>query len=150
MPPKAAPTPIKASESVVCRILAKMLGVTAHDTLEEVCYEYSQSTSMNTGVAVILSRIHGLYPWIADVATDVMSSRTTPLSEHLLSLPGSLHVAKDSARAGPDSIWLVVADPPTEIMQTIRQMECRGLFHTFKVGGERSMILAVQLSSCRP
>lgn len=147
---KAPPSPIKASETVVSRMLAKMLGVPAFENLQEVCDAFCESGPTDAMLSVMISRVHGVYPWMSDVATEVMSTGSTPLAEHLLSMPGTLYVAKDSIRAGPDSIWLVVADPPQEITFAIQRMECRGLFHTFKIGNVRSMLLAVQLASCKP
>ena len=145
----APPSPVKASESVVSRMLAKMLGFTACDTLQELQDSLPQPNS--TYLASLVDSIHGLYPWVADVAADIMNSSSTPLAEHLMSLPGQPHVVKDKVAAGPESLWIAVADPPARIMDVIQhKMCCRGLFHTFKVGDDLSMVVAIQLSSCQP
>jgi hypothetical protein len=150
MPPKKDVTPAKASESVVARMTAKMLGVPASDNLGEVCQAYIDE-GRNRELCVFLRSCHGLYPWIADVAGDVMSDRTTPLTESLMSMPETVFIVKDVVRSGPDSLWLAVADPAVEMLGWLKQMEHRGLTHTFRLpDGDLSHVVAFQLNSCRP
>lgn len=144
-----APSPVKASDSVVSRMLAKLLGVPASDALDDVKTAAVDSLPADSPLRLLIVATHGLYPWVASVAADIMNEESTPLAEHLLSTPGSMYVVKDTTASGPESLWLAVADPWADMLAALQRMRCRGLFHTFKVGDDLSMIIAVQLSSCR-
>jgi hypothetical protein len=148
MPPKTV-TPVKASESVVARMLAKLLGVNPSDDVREVCGEYLSGVS-TPELSSFIRAVHGLYPWIADVARDVMSDKTTPFTEHIMSYPGSAFIVKDSARSGADSLWLVIGDPSLHLVGELSNMEHRGLTRTFRLENDLCHIVAIQLNSCRP
>ncbi len=147
------PTPItalKASESVVGRMLSKLLKVGYFETVTEACEAYVLNALTNDNLSCSLKAVQGLYPWVTDVASDVMGNKVTPLTEHLLSMPGSAFIAKDSVRMGEDSLWLLVADPNMELLMSLQRMPARGLFHSFPIGRDHSMVMAIQLSSCLP
>jgi hypothetical protein len=149
MPPKST-TPTKASESVVARMMARMLGVPVSDSLDAVCMAYVDEGT-NRGLTALLQIVHGLYPWVTDVARDVMTPKTTPLTEHIMSMPGFAFVVKDSAFSGDDSLWLVVGDSSLCERDSLRNLEHRGLTHTFRLpDGDLAHVIAIQLNSCRP
>jgi hypothetical protein len=154
---RAAPSPVKASESVISRMLAKMVGVPAVETIQELHASMQEALEQQDGQVVnplpmreLLRRAHGIYPWVASVASDIMLHPSSPLTEHLLAIPGELHVVKDREMSGSESLWLAVADPDADVMQAVQSMVCRGLLHTFRVGEELSTVIAIQLSSCQP
>lgn len=145
------PTPkniiaIKASESVVSRMLAKALGVAPAETVAEVSAYYIDENP-HTTFADLLRGLTGLYAWTADVTSGVMQGSTSPLTEHLMSHPSSVFLVKDNVRTGADSLWLAVADPSKEVWVALQRNVCRGIFRTFTVGGEHSTVVAIQLSS---
>ena len=151
---RADPSPVKASEAVISRMLAKMLGLspvetiaTLHEAMQEAL---EQDDRPAHPASYLLRRAHGIYPWVASVASDIMKEPSTPLAEHMLALPGALHVVKDSEMSGSESLWLAVSDPDADVMQAIFSMVCRGLFHTFRIGEEHSTVIAIQLASCQP
>ena len=144
---KAPPSPTKASESVVSRMLAKVLGVPQCDTVEGVCISYTEGTDVP--LVDLTNKIVGLYSWNCSVAREIMSPETSPLVEHLISRPGQAFVVKDTDRQGADSLWVAIADPPYEFDSVLSSIQCRGLLHTFKVGDEYSRVIAIQINSCR-
>ena len=149
MPRRNIPTPVKASESVVSRILAKLLYTEAADTVPEVIAGYVENSVASGPLHNLIRSTHGLYPWTTTVAADIMSLKTTPLVEHAVSMPGSVFVVKDTEQAGADSLWWVVADPSHDIMHAVHTTVCRGLFHTINVGHDTSLVIAIQISSCQ-
>jgi hypothetical protein len=148
MPPRTV-TPVKASESVVARMLAKLLGVSPSDDVREVCGEYFPGSSAPE-ISGFIRLVYALYPWVVDVAHDVMSDKTTPFTEYIMSYPGSAFIVKDSARSGADSLWLVIGDPTTYTLGELSTMEHRGLTRTFRLDNDLCHIVAIQLNSCRP
>lgn len=147
--PRKTPTPTKASESVVSRMLAKILGVPVNDDLATVLTAYYDE-GRNEELRLFLEDA-GLYPWITNVAQDIMSSRTSALTEHLVSFPTASFIVKDSAFAGNDSLWIAFADTPGGYTQALSALEHRGLTRTLRLpDGDLSHIIAIQLSSCRP
>lgn len=139
-----------ASESVVSRLLSKILRVSPQDTLEAVSdvydqYPCAQSTHRELIMQCATSR---LYPWVVDVVGQVMSERPTPLVEDVVSLSGVPHLVKDTQRTSEDSLWLVVADPAINLQCAFKQTPCHGLIKTRRIGAECVTIFAIQLSSC--
>lgn len=131
-------------------MLAKFLKVPAAETLEEVLLSHRDMTHDSYDrFPLLMEQVDGLYAWTTNVAADVMNDRIQPLTEFLISMPGNLYLAKDTARSGEDSLWLAVGDPPDAILRCVKGLQCRGLFHTFKVGEEFSQVVAIQLSSCQ-
>lgn len=141
----------KASESVVTRMLARLLGVRQMNTLEEVVVGYMEQT-VNEEMRMLVRSIDSVYPWVTPVASDVMASKTTPLTETVISAPGSVLLVKDAERSGKDALWLVGSDLCPALEDTFRRMAVRGIFHTFPVGdaGDYAKVTAIQLSSCKP
>ena len=149
MPPKTV-TPIKASESVASRMLAKILKVQQSDSLAEVCTAYVDDGA-GDALKGLIGEVYELYPWIVNVAAEVMAERTTPMTEYLMAMPGSVFVLKDSAHAGQDSLWLAIGDPRTDQLLALRSFVCRGLLHTHRLpDGSLAQIIAIQLNSYRP
>lgn len=150
--PKKSDTPTKASESVVSRLLAKILRVPARDaeSVEEVCTAYVDAGG-NECLRRIMGEVYGLYPWVTNVATDVMADRLTPLTEHLLSMPGTVFVLKDSGLSADDSIWIAVGEPPADMLSDTARFQNRGLLRTFTdPDGDLGQVFAFQLNSCLP
>ena len=149
MPRRTPPTAKKASESVVARMLAKLLRVPAADDIESVCNAYLDSGALGD-MGSIITDARGLYPWVTNVARDIMSPNTTPLTEHLMSLPGASYFVKDTAFSGPESLWLAVGDPSDVVLECLRTLPHRGLQQTFRVGEhDTSHVIAIQISSCQ-
>ena len=141
------PAPTKASESVVSRMLAKVLGAQQCDTVEEVCVSYADG--VDNPIVDMTNKIVGLYPWTCSVAREIMSPATSPLVEHLITRPGQAFVVKDTDRQGADSLWVAIADAPRDFDEVLERVVNRGLFHTFSVGGGFSKVTAIQINSCR-
>lgn len=150
MPPKSIPSPVKAPESVVSRLLAKTLKVAASDSPTEVVDAYLHSGE-NPLLRSLLSRFSGVYTWATDVANDVMRPDMSPLATDALSMPGYASVAKDKTMSGSDSLWLVVGSPSDGDLSLLRKVQHRGLMHSFRLpDGEVDMVFAIQLSSLEP
>lgn len=141
---------MKASESVVARMLAKLLGVAPSDELAEVCDSYCVADHAEAQIVTLIKRVAGLYAWSTDVVKDIMAKDTTPLVEHLLSMQEEGYIAKDTMRPGSDSLWFVMADPPRDVLEVMQRISCRGVYHSFKLTNDTSLVLAIQLSSCQP
>jgi len=148
MPKRKEPTPTKASDSLVCKLLSKLIGLPACSDLESVHHACADADRIDP-LLDLIQETDALYAWQVNIAADVMSDKTTPLTEHLMSTPGRLHIVRDTVRGAADSSWLAVADvtPTTEAL--IRQLPHRGLIHSYRVAGEISQVLAIQISSCR-
>jgi hypothetical protein len=142
-------TAVKASESVVSRLLAKTLGENSYDTVEEVVGNFYLS-GPNYGIRKLLAKFGGLYPWVTNVARDVMSESFTPLTEHLMFVPSATFLVKDSERSGADSLWLAAADIATDSHAALQDTEHRGLTRAFRLpNGDISHVIAIQLTSFR-
>ena len=147
MPARKPPTPTKSSESVASRILAKLLRAPESDTIEQVITDY-MDTAEPSPMRLVLQDVHALYPWVTNVAQDIMHRETTPLTEHLMSLPNQWHVVRDNAFSGATSLWLAVGDPADA--SVLSQHPHRGLMQTFQIDeADTCQVIAIQLSSCR-
>lgn len=143
-------TPVKASESVISRMLARALYVPVASTIIEVCTSYADE-GRNMVLKGILRDVHGLYPWVVpNVAKEVMGESLTPMTTHLLSMPGSVFILKDNNFSGADSLWVAMGDPPVTRMCELLNFQHRGLIHTGTLpNDELATIFAFQLTSCR-
>jgi hypothetical protein len=138
---KTKPVAIKASESVVAGLVAKILGVTAADNLAQVL-DAARDRDAGGGIDYdFLSERIEFYPWLADVPAQMMAEKLGPLIEHVADHSiDVLWIVKDSFRGGTGGIWLVTAGflPPGP---------WRGLFNTFPVGDDKLNLKAVQIES---
>lgn len=139
---------VKVSETVLARMLARMLGVAQSDTITDVTDAYADLPTACPHLTQFTRCVAGPYTWTVDVAGEVMSDRLTMLQEHLLSLPGYVYVAKDSVRSGELSVWFVVAGPTDDMLRSLGYMKVKGVFHTLQVGDTHCQVLAFQLSTC--
>lgn len=148
MPRKSEPRAVKASESVVIRQLARLLGVSggSYETVADVITAHADENS--DPLVDFLSYVVTLYPWNCTAANDVMRPDVSALAEHLMSRPGQAFVVKDTAASGDDSIWVAIADPDSVVDNSLERMPCRGVMHTFRVSSSHSKVIAIQLSSC--
>ncbi len=146
-------TPTKAPDTVMARMLAKLLGVAQDDGGDRVIESYMDNGT-NRELILLLGSVSyaaWAYPWLTDVARDVMSDHTTPLTEHVVSTPGTAVIVKDSARQGADSLWLLIADPDPARFAALITLEHRGLTRVFRLpDGDLSHVIAIQLTSCKP
>jgi len=141
-------TPTKASESLVCGMLAKLLGLPACHDLASVQLACADADRIDP-LLDLVSSADSLYAWQVDIAADVMNPGTTPLTEHLMSTPGQLYLVRDTVRPAADSLWLATADINQDVASLVAQLPHRGLIHSFRVAGEISQVLAIQITSCR-
>lgn len=141
MSAKRKPIAVKASESVVARMVAGLLGVPAHDYLSGVL----ESARDVHSFGFLSCDIH-MYHWLADVPLQVMAEKAGPLVEHLASYPHGVFVVKDSVIAGSSGIWMATASE--EMMHTLQGLPYRGLFNHFQIGYDVVKVTAVQLESC--
>ena len=146
---------VKASESVVVRLLAKALHLRLSEDegvdVQDVCSAYGE-IGRNEPLIGILNDVRGLYPWVVgNVASDIMSGPTTPLTEQLLCFAGSSFIVKDDHYHGADSLWVAIGDPQGFVLDALARFENRGLIRTRRLpDGSMARILAFQLSSCTP
>lgn len=146
MPPRKISAPSKAPESVICRLLSKVLLV-GGDDIYEVIDAYLEDGD-NVLLKSLLRRYGGLYPWVVDVPAEVMRNTITPLVAEALSLPGSVLLVKDRTMAGPESLWLVAGEPTEDDMAGLRRTPHRGLTHAFRLkDGDSPQVLAIQIDS---
>ncbi len=139
MATKIKPVAIKAPESVVAGLVAKIMGVTAADNISRVL-DSAREGSGRIDYAFLSERIE-FYPWLADVPAQIMSEKLGPLIEHVADHSSDvLWIVKDSFRGGTGGIWLVTAGflPPGP---------WRGMFNTFTIGEDKISLKAVQLES---
>jgi hypothetical protein len=130
---------MKAPESVVAGLVAKILGTVASGTLQQVL----ESARDSDNECLILGQQLELYPWLADVPAQIMADRIGPLIEHVADHSSeTIWVAKDSFRGGTGGIWLVTSS-------FLPLGPWRGMFNTFEIGGERVNVVAAQLESCQ-
>ena len=140
---RSKPLAIKVNEAMVARVIAKTFG--SHgtwDTIRDVMGDIHDRLDVN-----FVMNVDGLYPWLADVAKQVMSGRGD-LIDHLVSLTDPVLVVKDSQRSGDDAIWLVASHAAGRPC-SLDYDQFRGLFNHVKIGDEIIKITAVQLNSCR-
>lgn len=139
MATKSKPVAIKASESVVAGLVAKILGVSAADNIDQVL---DSARERDGGIdCTFLSERIDFYPWLADVPAQMMSEKMGPLIEHVADHSSDvLWIVKDSFRGGTGGIWLVTSGflPPGP---------WRGMFNMFVVGDDKLNLKAVQLES---
>lgn len=139
MATKPKPVAMKASESVVASLVAKILGVTAGDTLHQVL-ETARDSDVDCR---ILTQQLELYPWLADVPAQVMADKIGPLIEHVAAHSSdTIWVVKDSFRGGTGGIWLVTSS-------FLPLGPWRGMFNTFFIGDDKVDIVVAQLESCQ-
>ena len=142
MATKSKPVAIKASESVVAGLVAKILGVASADNLARVL-DLAREGDEEGDVYHFLSSTVEFYPWLADVPAQIMSEKLGPLIEHVADHSSDvMWVVKDSFRGGTGGIWLVTAGfvPPGP---------WRGMFNMFPIGDDDHInIKALQLESC--
>ena len=139
MATKNKPVAIKASESVVAGLVAKILGVVPADNIARVL-DSAREGDGGIDYDFLSERIE-LYPWLADVPAQLMSEKMGPLIEHVADHSSDvLWIVKDSFRGGTGGIWLVTAGylPPGP---------WRGMFNMFPVGEDKLNLKAVQLES---
>ena len=139
MATKNKPVAIKASESVVAGLVAKILGVVPADNIARVL-DSAREGDGGIDYDFLSERIE-LYPWLADVPAQLMSEKMGPLIEHVADHSSDvLWIVKDSFRGGTGGIWLVTAGflPPGP---------WRGMFNMFVVGDDKLNLKAVQLES---
>jgi len=129
-------------------MLSKHLRIAQCDTLAEFGLACIQADRIDP-VLDLMQEIDDLYAWSTNVASDIMNEKTTPLTEHLISLPGRLHLIRDTERSSVDSLWIAAADLPSERGRLMDALSFRGLIHNFRVGAEKSLIMAIQISSCQ-
>jgi hypothetical protein len=139
MATKSKPVALKAPESVVAGLVAKILGVATADNIDQVI---DTARDMGSGIDYdFLSERIDFYPWLADVPAQIMSEKMGPLIEHVADHSSDvLWIVKDSFRGGTGGIWLVTAGylPPGP---------WRGMFNMFRVGDDKLNLKAVQLES---
>jgi hypothetical protein len=130
---------IKASESVVAGLVAKILGVTAGDTLHQVL-ETARESDIDCR---ILTQQLELYPWLADVPAQVMADKPGPLIDHVAAHSSeTIWVVKDSFRGGTGGVWLVTSS-------FLPLGPWRGMFNTFLIGNDKINVIVAQLESCQ-
>jgi hypothetical protein len=140
---RSKPVATKANEAQVAGLIAKIFGSpgpreTIDDVMGELCDSFEMSFPRD---------VDGLYPWLADVAKQVMSGQGD-LVEHLTALTDPVLVVRDTQRSGVDSIWLVAASLVGRSC-SLDYDQFRGLFNHVRVGEEVIKITAVQLNSWR-
>tara|TARA_R110002110_G_scaffold8326_9_gene41899 strand:- start:196 stop:645 length:450 start_codon:yes stop_codon:yes gene_type:complete len=141
-------TPTKASESMICRMVAKFLRIPQVESLEELRLGCQDADRLDP-ILDFVGDVDGLYAWNVDVAASIMGEKTTPLTEHLVSMPNRLYLVRDTVRPLIDSMWLASADLHPSREGPLNSLAFRGLMHSFSVAGEVSLVTAIQLSSCR-
>lgn len=150
MPKPAVSPDAKVSEFAVCQSLSRILGIrpeTPDATVIDLCDAFMQAAEPH-GLYWFIGEVAGLYPWGVDVAGEIMSDKLRPLMEFLISRPGMTYVAKDKVRSGPDSIWVVSAEPTERLSKGMLTTPCRGLFHSVRVGEDVIPVVAIQLITC--
>lgn len=140
MATKNKPVSIKAPESVVAGLVAKILGVAPADNIARVLDSAREGDDSGIDYDFLSERIE-FYPWLADVPAQMMSEKMGPLIEHVADHTNDvLWLVKDSFRGGTGGIWLVTSGflPPGP---------WRGMFNMFVVGDDKLNLKAVQLES---
>jgi hypothetical protein len=139
MATKPRPIAIKASESVVAGLVAKILGVPAGDTLHQVL----ESARDSDNDCRILTQQLEMYPWLTDVPAQVMADKPGPLIEHVAAHTSeTIWVVKDSFRGGTGGIWLVTSS-------FLPLGPWRGMFNTFSIGEDKVNVVVAQFESCQ-
>lgn len=141
---RSKPVATKANEPMVAGIIAKIFGSYGNwDTVRDVMSDLHERLDVN-----FPADVDGLYPWLVDVAKQVMSG-SGDLIENLTAVAADpVLVVKDTQRSGGDSIWLVAATPEGKPC-SLDYDQFRGLFNHVQVGDDVIKITAVQLNSCR-
>ena len=98
-----------SSESVVARMVSRVLGLAGSDHWHEVAYRASESEAADK-VPWAFTEMR-LFPWMADVRKVVM---TCPIKDELIITlvadPGTVFLVNDEGISGKEGLWLMVAD----------------------------------------
>lgn len=98
-----------ASESVVARMVARVMGVAGSDHWHEVAQRASESDAAQH-VPWALTEVR-LHPWVANVPKSMfICSVKDQLIIDLVADPGTFFLVNDSSMSGSDGLWLMSAD----------------------------------------
>lgn len=138
------PTIVKAPESMVATQLATIYGVHRADTVNDV-FDYIVESCGHEAFPWGKHMATSFYPWMADVAGQVMADKPGHMIEHL-ALYGDTEVllVKDAVLPSKDGLWFVGCGD----LSPLFTVPYRSVVNHHLIGDRWIKITAIQIITC--